>query len=176
MPKRDAREATKKGIANGEMPSIISAALRLKGNVECEGVVHVDGAIDGDVRCDSLTVGETGSVDGHICASEVEVRGTVKGSVQARRVLVKASARIAGDVTHERLIVERGAAISGFYRTATNVGVTGRVDIRDSIGKGLRKISPPLSRRFPAGPGRQRSETAIPASGPAKVADSKRAS
>ncbi len=173
MARRDARDA-KKRAANRQMPSIISAALRLKGNVECEGVVHVDGAIDGDVRCRSLTVSETGSVDGHICASEVEVRGTVKGSVQAKRVHVTASARIAGDVTHEILIVERGAAVNGFYRTAENVGVTGRVDIRNSIGKGLRNVSPPLSRRVPIGPARQRIDTPVAPPSSAEIADSKR--
>jgi cytoskeletal protein CcmA (bactofilin family) len=174
MPKRDVPDA-KRRAGSQDMPSIISAALHLTGNVECDGVVHVDGTIDGDVRCESLTVGETGSVDGHICASEVEVRGTVKGSVQAKRVLVKASARIAGDVTHEMLVVERGAAVSGFYRTAKNVGVTGRVDIRNSIGSGLRNMSPPLSRRLPSGPGRQRGETPVAPPGKAAVADSKSA-
>lgn len=173
MAKRDAR-AAKEHAANWQMPSIISAALRLTGNVECDGVVHVDGAIDGDVRCQSLTIGEDGYVAGHICALEVEVRGTVKGSVQAKRVLVKASARITGDVTHEMLVVERGAAVSGFYRTAENVGVTGRVDIRNSIGKGLRAAAPPLSRRASAGPARQRSDAPVAPPGKAQVADSKR--
>lgn len=174
MAKRDAR-AAKRRAANQQMPSIISAALRLTGNVECDGVVHIDGVIEGDVRCQSLTVSETGCVDGHICALEVEVRGTVKGSVQAKSVHVTASARIAGDVTHELLVVERGAAVSGFYRTAENVGVTGRVDIRNSIGKGLRNVSPPLSRRLPAGPGRQRSDTLVAPPGKAKIEDSKQA-
>jgi len=170
----DRREAKKRAATTG-MPSIISAALRLTGNVECDGVVHVDGAVNGDIRCESLTVGETGSVEGHICASDVEVRGSVKGSVQAKRVIVKAAARVAGDVTHETLVVERGAAVSGFYRTASNVGVTGRVDIRNSIGKGLRNVSPPLSRRVPTGPGRQRGETTVVPAGQPKVADSTRA-
>lgn len=157
------------------MPSIISSALRLTGNVECDGVVHVDGRIEGDVRCNSLTVSETGSVDGHICATDVEIRGQVKGSVQAKRVHVKASARVAGDVTHEMLLVERGAAITGFYRTAENVGVTGRVDIRKSIGTGLGKIAPPASRRAPAGPGRQRGETPLVPTVKSKVSSSKQA-
>lgn len=174
MAKGDARHV-KKRAANGEMPSIISAALRLTGNVECDGAVHVEGAIEGDVRCDSLTVSETGSIDGHICAAEVEVRGSVKGSVQARTVLVRASARVAGDVTHERLVVERGAAVSGFYRTANNVGVTGRVDIRNSIGKGLQSIAPPMSRRVHTGPARQRNDAPIAPPETAKVAQSNRA-
>ena len=67
MAKRNDRAASRK------MPSIISSAVRLTGNLECDGVVHVDGKIDGDVRCESLTVSETGSVDGHICATEVEI-------------------------------------------------------------------------------------------------------
>lgn len=174
MAKRDARDA-KKRAAHQQMPSIISAALHLTGSVECDGVVHVDGTIDGDVRCETLTVSETGSVDGHICASEVEIRGTVNGSVQAKRVLVKASARIAGDVTHEMLMVERGAAVSGFYRTAENVGVTGRVDIRNNIGHGLHNMSPSLSRRVPTGPGRQRGDTPVAPPGQAEVADTKQA-
>jgi len=167
MAKRDER------AGRHQMPSIISSALCLTGHVECDGVVHVDGKIDGDVRCESLTVSETGSVNGHICAIEVEIRGQVKGSVQAKRICVKASARVAGDVTHEMLLVERGAAITGFCRTAENVGVTGSVDIRNSIGTGLRKIAPPLSRRAPAGPGRQRGDAPLAPAAKSEVSSAK---
>ena len=37
--------------------SIISANLRISGNIVTDGVIQLDGIVDGDVECDDLTLG-----------------------------------------------------------------------------------------------------------------------
>ena len=125
-------------------PSIISAGLRVFGNIECDGAVQVDGYVDGDVTCDDLTIGADGTVRGNVNARTVRVIGAVIGSIHAKNAFILSTSRIVGDVIHESLVLEHGARVDGFYRSAANVGVSGTVDVRDKIGQTFRRARPPI--------------------------------
>jgi cytoskeletal protein CcmA (bactofilin family) len=99
---------------NGKaMPSIISAHLTVKGDLSSDGDIQVDGSIQGDVRTNSLTIGETGSIDGSVTADTVLVAGVVTGQIHARAVTLVRSARVQGDIWHESLAIEAGARFEG---------------------------------------------------------------
>ncbi|MEE8533942.1 MAG: polymer-forming cytoskeletal protein, partial [Alphaproteobacteria bacterium] len=68
-------------MTSGE-PSVISADLKLIGNVHSAGDVQVDGTIEGDINSRSLTVGEGARIDGSITADHVRICGSVSGQVQ----------------------------------------------------------------------------------------------
>jgi cytoskeletal protein CcmA (bactofilin family) len=93
--------------------SLIAENVSLHGDVATDGDVHLDGAVRGDLRVRELTVGESGSVEGHIEAETVEVRGRVVGTVTAKSVRLFASARVEGDITHAQLAIEAGAHFEG---------------------------------------------------------------
>lgn len=120
-------------------PSIIAESHVIVGSVECDGDVHVDGRIDGDVHCRNLTVGMEGCVNGNVNARFVEVLGKIAGSIHARQALIRQSSRVFGEVIHERLVIEPGAVVDGFYRCVEQVDLSGHVDVRNRIGESARE-------------------------------------
>ena len=94
-------------------PSIISADLRIIGDLSSDGEIQIDGTIDGDIRTKSLLVGETANIKGEIVADRVQVHGTINGQIKARSVTLARSARVIGDILHEDLAIENGAFLEG---------------------------------------------------------------
>jgi cytoskeletal protein CcmA (bactofilin family) len=99
-------------------PSIVSANLRVTGDLESEGDIQIDGHVEGDVRSNSVTVGEHAVVCGAILAQSVHVAGTVKGQINGRMVELARTAKVTGDIVHESLAIEAGAYIQGLCRHA----------------------------------------------------------
>src|SRR5687767_3512503 len=89
--------------------SLVAEGVRIVGNLETTGDLHLDGVVDGDVRVGLLVIGETGGVNGAIYADAIEIRGRVTGVVCARRVKLWATARVDGDISHTELAIEAGA-------------------------------------------------------------------
>lgn len=56
-------------------PSLLSADLVIRGNVETSGDIQVEGTVEGDVRAHLLTVGESAVISGEIVAEDVVVNG-----------------------------------------------------------------------------------------------------
>lgn len=94
-------------------PSIISADLRMVGDLTSKGEIHVDGAIEGDIRCQVLVIGQSGAVIGQIFSDAVRIHGTLTGQIRARSVFLAATARVIGDISHESLAIEPGAFLEG---------------------------------------------------------------
>ena len=55
-------------------------------------------------------------VRGSITADSVRVAGTVKGGVTAKAVTLAGSAKVDGDIVHQSLSIETGAAFEGQCR------------------------------------------------------------
>ncbi len=98
---------------NGSAPSILSANLRVAGNLITDGEVQVDGSIEGDVNAGHLTIGESAKITGNINAELVNVQGEVRGTIRARSVQLARSAKVTGDIWHETLSIEAGAYYEG---------------------------------------------------------------
>ncbi len=93
--------------------SFIGAEIVVSGNISGNGDLHLDGAIEGDLSCNTLILGPGGRVQGNIQAATATLAGTVQGAVDARSLTVEKSARIAGDLTYENLSIENGAQVDG---------------------------------------------------------------
>ena len=106
--------------------SILAADCRLTGDIASDGEVHIDGRLDGDVLCKTLTIGETGVLTGKIGADTVRILGSVNGQVKANEVELGATARVVGDITHATLKVDAGAYVQGvFTRLPADTSPTG---------------------------------------------------
>ena len=93
--------------------SLVAPDVAIRGDVLSAGDMHLDGAIEGDLKVERLVIGETGSVTGHIQAETIEIRGRVTGTVAARTVKLHATAHVEGDITHAELCIESGAHFEG---------------------------------------------------------------
>jgi cytoskeletal protein CcmA (bactofilin family) len=99
--------------------TLIGKAARVHGDVDFEGGLHLDGSIAGNVRSDqapgsTLSVSETGSIQGAVEVPNVVLNGTVKGDIHARqRVVLGATARVEGNVYYGVIEMTLGAQIMG---------------------------------------------------------------
>ena len=62
--------------------TLIGKGARVQGDIDYQGGMHLDGAIAGNVRSDqapdsSLSVSETGSIEGSVDVPNVILKGTV---------------------------------------------------------------------------------------------------
>jgi len=94
-------------------PSIISADLRITGNLHSNGDIQIDGRIDGNVDSKSVTIGEGAEVNGKISCERVRVCGRVSGEIKAEWVVLARSAKVSADVVHKSLEIESGASLEG---------------------------------------------------------------
>ncbi len=95
------------------VPSIISADLKIVGDLHSGGDLQVDGAVEGDISSRSLTIGESAVVRGVLVAETVRIYGSVIGEVRANSVILSKTARVEGDISHQSLSMEAGADLIG---------------------------------------------------------------
>ncbi len=95
------------------MPSIISADLKVTGDLLSDGDIQVDGVIEGDIQSRTVTVGEAAHVKGSISADTVRVCGAVTGQVRGTSVTLAKTAKVTGDILHQTLAIEPGAFLEG---------------------------------------------------------------
>jgi cytoskeletal protein CcmA (bactofilin family) len=99
--------------------TLIGKASRVHGDLEFAGGLHLDGSIAGNVRADpsegsSLSISETGSIEGNVEAGNVMLNGSVRGDILAReRVVLGATAKVQGNVYYGVIEMTLGAQIMG---------------------------------------------------------------
>ena len=124
--------------ANGSALSFIGPEVVISGDIATEARLHVDGRIEGDVRCTTLSQGEAGTIAGNIVAEEARLAGLVDGTVTARNLILGPTARVTGDVAYETLSIESGARI-GRRRRAAETGRRRRLISEPSRPPSVRK-------------------------------------
>ncbi|HWA15097.1 MAG TPA: polymer-forming cytoskeletal protein, partial [Gemmatimonadales bacterium] len=83
--------------------------------VDSEGVVKVEGQIDGTVRASTqLLVAPGATIRGDVYAPEIVAGGEIRGSVHAdTRVEIQSGALIDGDITTQRILIAEGGRVNG---------------------------------------------------------------
>ncbi|MGB3721411.1 MAG: polymer-forming cytoskeletal protein, partial [Pacificimonas sp.] len=100
------------GGANGTF-SVLGEGVTITGNIAAEGDLHIEGRVEGDVKCGVLVLGERGHVAGAIEAAEARIAGTVEGSISADQLTVESTARTSGDISYVRIDMKAGAQTDG---------------------------------------------------------------
>ncbi len=93
--------------------SFIGAEVVISGDLTTNAQLHVEGRIDGHVRCGTLCQGATGIIAGDIVADEARIAGLVEGTVSARLLVIEATGRVSGDVAYETISIAAGARVDG---------------------------------------------------------------
>ncbi len=104
--------------------SIVAAGMTVTGDIESNGVVKVEGTIEGTIRCArQVLVGRQGRVKGDIVTREAVIGGRVDGTVSgAERVEIQSSAIVSGDIHAKSLVVVEGAQLNGSVRMDERAG------------------------------------------------------
>lgn len=103
----------------GTVDTLVGSNTEIRGDVLFSGGLHVDGRIKGKVLANvgepaSLSVSETGSIEGDVSVPILMVNGQVSGNVHAGEQMTLApNARVTGNVYYNRLEVQGGAEVNG---------------------------------------------------------------
>lgn len=103
------------GLPDPKNSTVVTKGLTMSGALHGEGVVQIEGTLEGEVDLDgTLVVTETGLVKGPVVANEVRIAGSIQGSIIARSHLwLERTGRIEGDVSTASLVVEAGGQFEG---------------------------------------------------------------
>jgi cytoskeletal protein CcmA (bactofilin family) len=108
-----------KQTKKSEIDTLIGAKTRISGDVEFAGGFHLDGYINGNVKCEAggdatLSVSEQGCIEGSVVTANIVLNGIVKGDIEAsNRVELGPKARVLGSVHYTTIETAVGAQING---------------------------------------------------------------
>ena len=94
-------------------PSILSEGFSFRGEIAAKGAIHVEGALNGQIQVDELTIGARGQVDGVVTCSSLHIKGKFSGTATCNELIVTSSASVDGHVVYQTLSVQKGASIKG---------------------------------------------------------------
>lgn len=96
--------------------SVIGGDLSITGQdlkIVSKGQLRVDASITGELHGVELVLTDKARVEGTIVGEQVTVHGHVAGIIRGREVTLRAGAYVEGDIHHDTLVIERGAAFEG---------------------------------------------------------------
>lgn len=112
--------------------SVLDAQLTVRGDIETEGSLRVDGRLEGSIlRAEVVMIGAGATIVGNVQAKEVIVGGTVQGNVLAAgRVELQKTATVSGDIESGTIFIQEGGAVLG--RLAVRPPAEGRKRSKDA--------------------------------------------
>jgi cytoskeletal protein CcmA (bactofilin family) len=151
-------ESTRLGADTGERATI-GRSITIRGDVSGDEDLLIQGRVDGsvDLKQRSVTVGQEGRVKANITGRVVIVEGEVEGDLRAEeQVILRSTARVQGDITASRVVLEDGASFRG------------GVDMGDPSERSKRTADPlpaqakktPIPTKAPPEPGKDAPDTA----------------
>jgi cytoskeletal protein CcmA (bactofilin family) len=118
-------------FASKSRGTIIAKGLKIVGCVTAEGLVEVNGQIDGEIHCTSLIISRGAHISGTIAADRVVVDGKVEGPIQGGEVILKSQSHVVGDIHSRSLAIENGAHFDG--RSVQTPNANGKE--REKVGR-----------------------------------------
>lgn len=97
--------------------TVVSTGTQLVGDLTLTDNLHVDGRVQGNVKCETtVAIGRDGHFEGDIQAEHVLVCGNFEGTIDARRLEIVAGGRVNGTVESKEFVIESGGQFNGSSR------------------------------------------------------------
>jgi len=95
--------------------SIIAPGTTVVGDIDVQGVIKVEGRVQGTVRATGqVLVAKGGLIEGDVITREAVIGGEVHGTVRAEeRVEVQPTAAVNGDIVTQRILIAEGGQVNG---------------------------------------------------------------
>ena len=113
------RSKTKRNIKATRLDTLIGQHTRIVGNVSFNGGLRVDGHVKGHLSAGgdvdaTLTLSESGSIEGNVHVPNLIVDGVIKGDVfVSGHVELATKAKVQGNVYYRLLEMAMGAEVNG---------------------------------------------------------------
>ena len=101
-------------VDNSESSLMIGEGVIITGTIKANSKVTIQGTVDGDIECNSITISKSGNVKGKIKTDTITVEGKTEGEINADDVLnIKSQGHVSGKVFYGEIQIEEGGKISG---------------------------------------------------------------
>ena len=106
--------------ANSNGATIIAAGTKIKGELNSECHIHIDGEFDGNIHStNTVMVGKNGVVIGDIFAQRVIIGGIAKGVVDSECIEILPNGKIEGTIICNELYIEKKGIFVGESKIKT---------------------------------------------------------
>ena len=86
-------------VDNSNSSLMIGEGVTITGTIKANSKVTIQGTVDGDIECNSITIIESGNVKGKIKTDTITVEGKAEGEINAEDVLnIKSTGHVRGKV------------------------------------------------------------------------------
>jgi len=103
------------GGGEGNLNSILGPGCKVKGNIEIQGTIRIDGDFDGEIKCpDTLIIGKSGVVKADVVVKNAVIGGKLLGNIQAsNKIELQTGSHVEGDIQTTRLVIDEGVFFEG---------------------------------------------------------------
>jgi cytoskeletal protein CcmA (bactofilin family) len=117
-----AADTRKSNSQSSAAPSIISADMKVVGDLQSGGDIQIEGSVEGDIKSRTVTIGEKAHINGSVNADTTNILGRINGEINASVVRIAKSANVQGDIIYQTLSIEDGAVIDGKIKRKDSAG------------------------------------------------------
>ncbi|MBF0541675.1 MAG: polymer-forming cytoskeletal protein [Nitrospirae bacterium] len=94
--------------------SIVAADCSFFGNFSSNGILRIDGNLEGKVICDWLIIGESAKVKGEFHVRGITVSGILTGNIHASELVeITEFGNISGEIKTKHMSIEDGGTFEG---------------------------------------------------------------
>ncbi len=112
--------------------SVIAAGSKVIGDMECSGVLKIEGTVEGTIKgARQVLLGRQGVVKGDIETREAVIGGNVEGSIHAlERVEIQGTASVVGNIHTKTIVIREGGQINGAVKMDESPAMLDDEDVR----------------------------------------------
>jgi cytoskeletal protein CcmA (bactofilin family) len=105
--------------------SLIGTGTTIKGHIDCQSDIRIDGKLIGDIFCTAkVVIGSDGEIEGNVIAHQADITGSVKGNIQVKDLLhLRNQAILEGDIVAGKIAMEPTVQFSGHCTTQSSTQV-----------------------------------------------------
>ena len=104
----------KKIIENSKSSLMIGEGGTITGTIKANNEVTIQGTIDGDIECNSVTINKSGNVKGKVQTETMTVEGKVEGEININSILhIKSQGSVSGKVFYGDIQIDEGGKLLG---------------------------------------------------------------
>lgn len=95
--------------------SQIGAGTEIKGDIQCDGDLRIDGSVVGTIDVKGkVVIGNAGVIEGEVTCKNGDVSGKIRGKITVQELLsLKSSSEFRGDIITKKLSIEPGSQFNG---------------------------------------------------------------
>jgi|YNPNPStandDraft_1061719.scaffolds.fasta_scaffold01351_14 cytoskeletal protein CcmA (bactofilin family) len=97
-----------------KMETVIGSETYIKGEITSNSSIRIDGTVEGILKADWISVGDSGKIIGNITCRGIIVGGSVNGTINASEIItITHKGSVTGEIFTVKISIEEGGKFEG---------------------------------------------------------------